>query len=58
MRFKIARAVVIALVGTGAYLGVALPFTSPANAQSSLCSDAVTSAPTGPVTVSAAWTPD
>lgn len=37
MRFKIARAVLIALVGTGAYVGVALLFTSPASAQSSAC---------------------
>ena len=58
MRFKIARAVLIALVGTGAYLGVALLFTSPASAATSPCSDPVTSAPTGPATVSAAWTPD
>ena len=39
MRFKIGRAVLIALVGTGAYLGVALLFTSPASAATSPCSD-------------------
>jgi hypothetical protein len=58
MRFKIARALLIALVGTGAYLGVALLSSSPASAATSLCSDSVTGAPTGPATVSAAWTPD
>jgi len=58
MRLKIARTVVIALVGTGAYLSVALLFTSPASAATSPCSDSVTSAPTGPATVSAASTPD
>jgi predicted lipoprotein with Yx(FWY)xxD motif len=58
MRFKIARAVLIGLAGTGAYLGMAVLFSSPASAATSLCSDAVTSAPTGPATVSAAWTPD
>jgi len=57
MRFKIARAVLIALVGTGAYLGMAVLFISPASAATSLCSDSVTSAPTGPATVSAASTP-
>ena len=58
MRFKIPRAVLIALVGTGAYLGVALLSSSPASAATSLCSDPVTSAPTGPATVSASSTPD
>jgi predicted lipoprotein with Yx(FWY)xxD motif len=58
MRFRIARALLIALVGTGAYLGVALLFSSPASAATSPCSDPVTSAPTGPVTVSAAWAPN
>ena len=58
MRLKSARAVLIALVGTGAYVGVALLFSSPASAATSACSDPVTSAPTGPATVSAAWTPD
>jgi len=58
MRFKIARAVLIALAGTGAYVGVAVLFSSLASAATSPCSDPVTSAPAGPVTVSAAWTPD
>jgi predicted lipoprotein with Yx(FWY)xxD motif len=60
MRFKTARTLLIALVGTGAYLGVALLFSSPASAATSPCSDAdsVLNAPTGPATVSAAWTPD
>jgi predicted lipoprotein with Yx(FWY)xxD motif len=58
MRFRIARTVLIALVGTGAYLGVALLSSSPASAATSPCSDPVTSAPTGPAIVSAAWTPD
>jgi len=58
MRFKIARAVLIALVGTGAYVGVALLFSAPASAATSPCSDPVTSAPTGPATVSAASTSD
>jgi predicted lipoprotein with Yx(FWY)xxD motif len=58
MRFKIARAVLIALVGTGAYLCVACLFSSSASAATSPCSDPVTSVPTGPATVSAAWTPD
>jgi predicted lipoprotein with Yx(FWY)xxD motif len=58
MRFKITRALVIALVGAGAYLGVAILITSPASAATSPCSDAVMSAPTGPATVSAASTPD
>jgi len=58
MRFKIARAVLIALAGTGAYVGVAILFSSPASAATSPCSDPVTSAPAGPVTVSAAWAPD
>jgi predicted lipoprotein with Yx(FWY)xxD motif len=58
MRFKIARAVLIALVGTGAYVGVALLFSSPASAATSPCSDPVSSAPTAPATVSAAWTPE
>jgi hypothetical protein len=35
MRSKIAHAVLIALVGTGACVGVALLFSSPASAQSS-----------------------
>ena len=56
MRFKIARAVLIALVGTGAYVSVALLFASSASAQSSSCAGPVTSAPTGPATVSAAST--
>jgi len=54
MRFKIARALLIALVGTGAYVSVALLFSSSAGAESSSCAD--TSAPTGPATVSAAST--
>jgi predicted lipoprotein with Yx(FWY)xxD motif len=58
MSFKTARAVLIALVGTGAYLGMALLSSSPASAATSLCSVSLTSAPTGPATVSAAWTPD
>jgi len=58
MRFKIARAVLTALVGTGAYLSLALLFSSPASAATSSCADPVTSAPTGPATVSAASTPD
>jgi predicted lipoprotein with Yx(FWY)xxD motif len=58
VRFKIARAVLIALVATGAYLGMALLFSSPASAATSPCSDSVSSAPNGPATVSAAWTPD
>jgi predicted lipoprotein with Yx(FWY)xxD motif len=58
VRLKLARAVLIALAGTGAYLGVALLFSSPASAQTSPCSDPVTSAPTGRATVSAASTPD
>jgi predicted lipoprotein with Yx(FWY)xxD motif len=58
MRFKIARALLIALVGAGAYVSVALLFVSSASAQSSSCAGPVTSAPTGPATVSAAWTPD
>ncbi|HYB29902.1 MAG TPA: hypothetical protein VEF89_25060, partial [Solirubrobacteraceae bacterium] len=58
MRFKIAHAVLIALVGTGAYVGVALLFTSPASAQSVSCAGPVTGAPTGPATVSAASTPN
>ena len=57
MRLKITRTVLIALVGAGAYVGVALLFSSPASAASSPCSDPVTSAPTGPATVSAASTP-
>src|SRR5581483_10203845 len=47
----------IALVGAGAYLSVALLFSSPASAATSPCSDSMISAPTGPATVSAAWTP-
>ena len=50
MRFKIARAVLIALLSTGAYLGVALLSSSPASAATSLWSDSVTSAPTAPAT--------
>ena len=38
-------------------IAVALQFSSTASAQSSSCADAVTSAPTGPATVSAASTP-
>jgi predicted lipoprotein with Yx(FWY)xxD motif len=57
MRPKIAHALLIALLATGAYLSVAIPVTSPASAATSPCSDPVTSAPTGPATVSAAWTP-
>jgi predicted lipoprotein with Yx(FWY)xxD motif len=58
MRFKIARTVLIAMAGTGAYLGVALLFSSPTSAATNACSDSVASAPNGPATVSAAWTPD
>ena len=58
MRLKIAHALLIALIGSGAYVGVALLFGSPASAATSPCSDPVMSAPTGPATVSAAWTPD
>ena len=58
MRFKIARAILTGVVGAGAYVAAALLFSSPASAATSLCSDSVTSAPTGPATVSAAWTPD
>jgi len=58
LRFKIARTLLIALVGTGAWVGVALLFTSSASAQSSACAGAVTGAPTAPATVSAVWTPD
>ncbi|MBV8218238.1 MAG: hypothetical protein JO325_07230 [Solirubrobacterales bacterium] len=57
MRLKIARTVVIALIGSGAYLGMAVLSSSPASAATSSCSDPVTSAPAGPATVSAAWTP-
>ncbi|MGO9498777.1 MAG: hypothetical protein ACLQA5_19005 [Solirubrobacteraceae bacterium] len=57
MRPKIAHAVLIALLGASAYLSVALLLTSPASAATSLCSDSVMSAPTGPATVSATWTP-
>ena len=57
MRPKIAHAVLIALLGASAYLSVALLLTSPASAATSPCSDSVMSAPTGPATVSAAWTP-
>ena len=39
MRFKIARAVLIALVGAGAYLGVTVLSSSPASAATSPCSD-------------------
>src|ERR1700693_3589511 len=38
-------------------VAVGLQFSSPASAQSSSCADPVTSAPTGPATVSAASTP-
>ena len=58
MTFKTARAALIALVGTGVYMSVALLFSSPASAATSPCSDPVTSAPAGPATVSAASTPD
>jgi Secreted repeat of unknown function len=58
MRFKIPRAILTTLVGAGACVGVALPFSSPASAATSACSDPVSSAPTGPATVSAAWTPE
>ena len=58
MTFKTARAALIALVGTGVYMSVALLFSSPASAATSPCSDPVTSAPAGPATVSVAWTPD
>jgi predicted lipoprotein with Yx(FWY)xxD motif len=58
MRFKIAHAALIALIVTGAYLGIALLLSSPASAQSSSCDGPVTSAPTGRATVTAAWTPD
>jgi hypothetical protein len=54
VRTKIAHAVLIALLGASAYLSVALLLTSPASAATSSCSDSVTSAPTGPATVSAA----
>jgi acyl-CoA synthetase (AMP-forming)/AMP-acid ligase II len=57
VRIKLAHALLIALVGTGANAGVALVFTSSASAQSSSCAGPVTSAPTGPATVSAASTP-
>jgi predicted lipoprotein with Yx(FWY)xxD motif len=59
MRFKIARAILFALAGAGAYLGVALLFSSPASAATSPCSDSdsVMNAPTGPAMVSAVWTP-
>jgi predicted lipoprotein with Yx(FWY)xxD motif len=60
MRPKIARTVLIGLVGASAYLGVALLFSPPASAATSPCSDSdsVLNAPTGPATVSAAWTPE
>ena len=58
MRSKIAQAVLIALVATGAYMSVALLFSSPASAQSGSCAGPVTGAPTGPAAVSAASTPD
>ena len=38
-------------------VAVAPEFSSPASAQTGSCADPVTSAPTGPATVSAAWTP-
>ena len=56
VRFKIARALLIALVGTAACVGVALLFSSSARADSISCNGPVT-APTGPATVSAASTP-
>jgi predicted lipoprotein with Yx(FWY)xxD motif len=59
MRLKILRAVLIAVVGSGAYLGMALGFSSSASAATSPCSDAdsLANMPTGPVTVSTAVTP-
>lgn len=50
-----ARATAAAL--TLGLVAAALQFSSPASAQSSSCADSVTSAPTGPATVSAASTP-
>jgi predicted lipoprotein with Yx(FWY)xxD motif len=57
MRSKIARAILSTVLEAGAFMGVALLFSSSASAATSPCSDPVTSAPTGPATVSAAWTP-
>jgi predicted lipoprotein with Yx(FWY)xxD motif len=57
MRLNIARPVLIALAGIGASAAAALLLSSPASAATSACSDPVTTAPTGPATVSAAWTP-
>ena len=56
MRFKIARALVIALAGAGAFVGVAVVFGSSAGAQSGSCVGAVTGAPSGPAAVSATST--
>jgi predicted lipoprotein with Yx(FWY)xxD motif len=56
MRFKIARAAVIAVAGVGALVGVAVVLGSSASAATSSCSGSVTGAPAGPVTVSAGWT--
>jgi predicted lipoprotein with Yx(FWY)xxD motif len=56
VRSKIARTLLIALVGTGAYMSVALLYSPSASAQSSSCIGADTGAPTGPATVSAAST--
>jgi predicted lipoprotein with Yx(FWY)xxD motif len=56
VRLKIGRALLIALAGIGAYVGVALLFCSPARAATSACNDPVTTAPTGPAIVSAAST--
>lgn len=59
MRLKILRAVLVAVVGSVAYLGIALTLSSSASAATSPCSDSdsLTNLPTGPVTVSAASTP-
>jgi predicted lipoprotein with Yx(FWY)xxD motif len=54
MRSKITRALLIALIGTGAFLGAPVGFSASASAQSGSCAD--TSAPTGPAAVSAAAT--
>src|SRR5579875_781330 len=58
MRFKILRAVLIAMVGFSAYLGVALTTGPPASAATSPCSDpdSLTNMPSGPTTVSTAVT--
>lgn len=58
MRFNITPRILLALVGAGAYVGLALLFSSPASAATSPCSDSVTGAPAGPATVSVGWTPD